>query len=29
MEFEMLYWHWLILGMVLVAGEIFIPSFTV
>ena len=29
MEFELLYWHWLILGMVLVAGEIFIPSFTI
>jgi len=24
-----LYWHWLVLGMVLVLAEIFIPSFTI
>ena len=29
MEFELLYWHWLVFGMLLVAAEIFIPSFTV
>jgi len=29
MGFELLYWHWLVFGMILVAGEIFIPSFTI
>jgi len=29
MEFEIAYWHWLVLGMILVGFEIFIPSFTV
>ena len=29
MDFELLYWHWLVLGMLLVVGEIFIPSFTI
>ena len=29
MELEMLYWHWLVLGVVLVVAEIFIPSFTI
>ena len=29
MELEMLYWHWLVLGLVLVVAEIFIPSFTI
>lgn len=29
MEFDVAYWHWLILGIVLVVAEIFIPSFTV
>ena len=29
MELEMLYWHWLVLGVVLVLAEIFIPSFTI
>jgi len=29
MEIELLYWHWLVFGMLLVAGEIFIPSFTI
>jgi len=25
----MLYWHWLVLGLVLIVAEIFIPSFTI
>lgn len=29
MELELAYWHWLVLGMLLVGFEIFIPSFTV
>lgn len=29
MEFKMLYWYWLIFGMLLVMAEIFIPSFTI
>ena len=29
MGIQLLYWHWLVLGMLLVAGEIFIPSFTI
>lgn len=29
MTFELLYWHWLTLGLLLVALEIFVPSFTV
>ena len=29
MGFELMYWHWLVFGMILVAGEIFIPSFTI
>lgn len=29
MEFKILYWYWLVFGMVLVITEIFIPSFTV
>jgi hypothetical protein len=29
MDIELLYWHWLILGMLLIAGEIFVPSFTI
>jgi membrane protein implicated in regulation of membrane protease activity len=29
MAFELLYWHWLVLGIGLVALEIFLPSFTV
>ena len=29
MDFELLYWHWLVFGMILVAAEIFIPSFTI
>lgn len=28
MEMELLYWHWLVLGMLLVMIEIFLPSFT-
>lgn len=29
MDIQILYWHWLVLGMVLVLAEIFIPSFTI
>lgn len=29
MEFIILYWHWLVFGMLLMAAEIFIPSFTI
>ncbi len=29
MEIHLLYWHWLVLGMVLILAEIFIPSFTI
>ncbi len=29
MGFKVLYWYWLVFGMVLVMAEIFIPSFTV
>ena len=29
MEFDIAYWHWLVLGIALVVVEIFIPSFTV
>ncbi|MDA9826561.1 NfeD family protein [Porticoccaceae bacterium] len=29
MELQMLYWHWLVLGVVLIVAEIFIPSFTI
>ena len=29
MEFKILYWYWLVLGMLLIMAEIFIPSFTV
>lgn len=29
MEFKLLYWHWLVFGMVLIIAEIFIPSFTI
>ena len=29
MEFELLYWYWLVFGMVLIIAEIFIPSFTI
>ena len=29
MEFQVMAWHWLVLGMVLVAVEIFLPSFTI
>ena len=28
MEFQMLYWHWLVIGMLLIIGEIFVASFT-
>ena len=29
MDFQILYWHWLVLGVLLIVGEIFIPSFTI
>jgi len=29
MEINVYYWHWLVLGMVLIMAEIFIPSFTI
>jgi hypothetical protein len=29
MAFKLLYWHWLVLGMILVLAEIFVPSFTI
>jgi membrane protein implicated in regulation of membrane protease activity len=29
MDFRVLYWHWLVFGMILIVAEIFIPSFTV
>ncbi|MGD9330965.1 MAG: NfeD family protein [Desulfobacterales bacterium] len=27
-DFQMLYWHWLVIGMLLIIGEIFVTSFT-
>ena len=29
MEFKVLYWYWLVFGMLLIMAEMFIPSFTV
>ena len=29
MEFKVLYWYWLVFGMLLIIAELFIPSFTV
>jgi membrane protein implicated in regulation of membrane protease activity len=29
MAFKLLYWHWLVLGMLLILAELFIPSFTI
>lgn len=29
MAFTLLYWHWLVFGMILIIAEIFIPSFTI
>tara|TARA_B110000046_G_scaffold185808_1_gene229481 strand:+ start:455 stop:907 length:453 start_codon:yes stop_codon:yes gene_type:complete len=29
MDIQMMYWHWLVLGILLIIGEIFIPSFTI
>lgn len=29
MVMEMLYWHWLVLGLLLIVAEIFVPSFTI
>jgi membrane protein implicated in regulation of membrane protease activity len=28
MDFQMLYWHWLVIGMLLIISEIFVSSFT-
>jgi membrane protein implicated in regulation of membrane protease activity len=29
MEFKLIYWYWLVFGMVLIIAELFIPSFTI
>jgi membrane protein implicated in regulation of membrane protease activity len=29
MGFKLLYWHWLVIGMLLIIAEIFLPSFTI
>ena len=29
MDMQLLYWHWLLLGLILIIAEIFIPSFTI
>lgn len=29
MDMQLLYWHWLVLGLLLIIAEIFIPSFTI
>ena len=29
MSLDTVYWHWLVLGIVLIIAEIFIPSFTI
>jgi hypothetical protein len=29
MEIQLLFWHWLVLGMILVVAEMFVPSFTI
>ncbi len=29
MAIQILYWHWLIFGMLLIMAELFIPSFTI
>ena len=29
MEFKLLYWYWLVFGMVLIIAELLIPSFTI
>ena len=29
MELQILYWHWLVFGMLLILAELFIPSFTI
>jgi membrane protein implicated in regulation of membrane protease activity len=28
-DFQILYWHWLVFGMLLILAELFIPSFTI
>ncbi|MDG0970523.1 MAG: NfeD family protein [Porticoccaceae bacterium] len=29
MDIQLLYWHWLVIGLCLVVAEIFVPSFTI
>jgi membrane protein implicated in regulation of membrane protease activity len=29
MGFKLLYWHWLVFGMILIMAELFVPSFTI
>ena len=29
MDIEVLYWYWMVLGLILIVAEIFIPSFTI
>ena len=29
MEFKLLYWYWLVFGMILIIAELFMPSFTI
>ena len=29
MDYTVLYWHWLVFGMILIMAELFIPSFTI
>lgn len=29
MEFQLAYWHWLVIGMLLIISEIFVPNFTI
>ncbi|MDT8419801.1 MAG: NfeD family protein [Desulfuromonadales bacterium] len=29
MDFQLLYWHWLAFGMLLILAELFVPSFTI
>ncbi len=29
MDFNVVYWHWLVLGMLLIIAELFVPSFTI
>ena len=29
MDVQLLYWHWLVIGMLLIVAELFVPSFTI